>query len=387
MKHFGIPGLCASGGTKKLSQLVGVLALCLLLLAGCAAQDSDDGAADNPTAPPSSSDVLLVDEVVTEENIFEFVTLGQYKGLGYDPISVAVVTDEEIEEWISYHMSYAIGVDEITDRPVMMGDIAVIDYEGMLNGVPFAGGTDFGFELTIGSGMFIPGFEEQIIGHYAGEQFEINVTFPASYHAPDLAGQPVVFRINLVKVLAEIMPELTDEFVREYLNLASVAEYRAMIREQLEIDNELEAENNVKNQVWNQIVENATVHKLPKEEVEFRVSRGMMQFIYYSEMYNIELEDLIGQIAGMTLEDFINEDIRPNAMNDVKMDLVLRAIAAQEGITVTEAEFVAAVREFVEDYGYESEEHFLTLNGVEPVRIALLSENVIEVIMANSIAR
>jgi FKBP-type peptidyl-prolyl cis-trans isomerase (trigger factor) len=185
----------------------------------------------------------------------------------------------------------------------------------------------------------------------------------------------------------EGVPELSDEFLQEYLNVESVVEYRAIIKNQLEKDRALEAKNGIKNQVWNEILKNSTVIKYPEEEIEFRKARAMMEFNYNAAKYNIEISGFITQISGMALEEFIDKEIMPGAKNDVKQDLVLRAIAAKEGIYVTKDEFDKEVKRFIEEYGYENEEAFLTLNGENAVWIALLSEKVIDRVMATAVEK
>ena len=370
------------------------LLLSILMLVACTPKEEDTedtpDATDATDATVSQEPEILIftGEYINGESITEFITLGQYKGIEYDLVMVKIVTDEDVDEWIAYHMSQAEGITvEITERAVINGDSVIIDFEGFLDGIPFENGAAEKYPLDIGSNQFIPGFEEQIIGHFAGEEFDIEVVFPEIYQEPTLAGQPVVFKIKLHSIFAEEPPELTDEFVRDYLDVPSVAEYRAIVRAQLEIDNANEADNENKNQVWSVIVDGSVVNKYPEEEVEFRITRGMMQFTYYAAMYNLDINDFIAQISGLSLEEFIDTQITPGAMDDVKQDLILRAIAAQEGITITRAEFTAGVAKFVADFEYESEEAFLTLNGENAVWLALLSEKIIEFVMANSIIR
>jgi trigger factor len=329
----------------------------------------------------------VVDEEVTDANIFEFVTLGQYIGIEFDRVPIIPVTDGEVYAWIDEHMGQVTETVSVTDRAVMNGDIVNIDFEGLRDGVAFAGGTDHGVDLEIGSGRFIPGFEEQIIGHYIGDEFDIYIEFPEDYFEPSLAGVQVVFRIKLHGITAEEVLELTDELVQEHLGLASVEEYRALIREQKESERETAAIGAEKSQVWNQIIDNATVHKLPAQEIEFRIERAMMEFSWYAMIYGLDLEDLIDQVTGMTLDEFTDSEVRPGAMSDVKHDLVLRAVAAQEGIALTEAEFNEQVARLIEDLGFDDEEHFFEVNGEDAVRIALLADKVIEFLMEHAAER
>ena len=358
--------------------------LCLFVLAGCASPADIDDIIDEPEQPLS----YFTEETVTADNILEFVTLGQYKGLEYDPVVPAEITESDIDRWITGHLSIAAEIVEITDRAVMLGDTVTIDYEGFLNEVAFPNGADTDFELVIGSQTFIPGFEEQIIGHNTGEQFDINVTFPENYREATLAGQDVVFAINLKAIHLETVPELTDDFVRANLDVSTVAEYRAAIRQQLQSDSRTEAENSERNQVWNEVLAGATVHRFPIAEIEETVEDGLSEFRYYSDMYGIELDALIEQLSeGLSLEEFIETEIRPLAINDVRQDLILRAVAAAEGIVITDDEFAQSLTRYAEEFAFESEEAFLELFGEHKIRIALIAERVIELVMSYAIAR
>jgi len=322
---------------------------------------------------------------VTPENISEFVLLGEYRGIEFDAVSVEV-TDEMIFEWVDAQMALLAEIVEVTDRPVMLGDIVILDFQGLLDGVPFEGGTAENTHLTIGSGMFIPGFEEQIVGHYAGEQFDIDITFPIPYHAPELEGQDVIFRINLISIHAEVVPELTDEFVRESLDgLNTVDEFLASLRAEMEIEQQLMADSIAMGQVWNVIVENATILQYPEDEIEYMMARDIEQFERHASDRGVTLSDLIFEISGLHLDDFIEYEVRPAAIEDVGQDLILRAVAAAEGITITEEEFLEGVSRFVETFNYESMEEFLEVNGERAVRITLLAERVIEVIMEHAV--
>jgi len=380
-------------------KLLLVLALCAFMLASCNKFDVGDdedtsgaGTTDTGDSTPGtttdSSGLVFTDEEVNDANIFSFVMLGDYMGIVYDATTASEVTEEEVDAAINEQLSMAADVVEITDRPVQRDDTVVIDYDGSVNGVPFDGGAAEGAELVIGSGQFIPGFEEQIIGRNVGDEFDIHVTFPEDYYSEELAGAPAVFGIVLHNIFANSFPELTDEFVMDYFGMDSVAELRASMREQLRIDKELNAENEAKYQVWNAIFQNSLVLKYPNSEIDFRIERAMMEFYYYSEMYGMDVEDLIYQMTeGMSYDEFIENEMRPGAISDVGQDLVLRAIGAREGLTVSEEEFQQGVTRLVIEYGYESEEQFLEMNGDKAVRIALLSDKVINLLMENAIPR
>ena len=326
-------------------------------------------------------------DTVNEENIFDFVTLGQYTGLEYVPITAEEVTDAEVEAVISDHLGYGAEKTEITDRSAVSGDSVTIDFEGLINGTPFEGGTAENIDLEIGSGKFIPGFEEQLVGHKAGETFEIHVTFPSDYHMSELAGQPAVFNVNFKSIFTETVPELTDEFVREQLGIPTIVEYRTMIRGQLEAEKAISADNEEKKQLWSKVVQNAAIIKYPEDEVKFRITEGMREFLEYSSAYGLELGMLVPQVTGKSLEEFIETEVNPIAVKHVAQDLVLRAVAAKEGIVLGEEEIDTRVAQIVVTSGYESVEAFWEANDRRAVRISLLAEKVIDFIMTCAIEK
>jgi len=363
---------------------VGLLILCIIFLVMCRDRGEDSVIQDDPatTTPPVNDQINEPDrpeleftnEEATESNIDDFVTLGQTRGISYNR---SVVTQQDIDDFIAQHLAEGAMMKEVTGRAVRDGDMVVIDYVGFLGDEPFPGGADQDAELWIGSGSFIPGFEEQIIGHSIGEQFDINLAFPDDYHAPELAGQDVVFEITLKGIFEEGAAELDDEFVRE-LGLGSVEEYLNVVRERLEED----ALNEDKRQVFNLIVEQSVFHKIPISELEQRIATTMEQFHHEAETYDIDIEDFIREITqGMSYDEFIELEVRPYAINDVQMDLVIRAISFKEGISISDEEFMEGVMGYVEQFGYDDAEQFLQYNPESTVRIALLADKVIEFLM------
>ena len=369
---------------------LGVIILCVVLLVTCRERDEDPGIQDPPGSPgaaepgtvpdnpgrPGNPEIGLSDDIVTEENISEFITLGQYKGISFDKI---IVDDQEVERFISRHMAErGAPLIEVTDRAVREGDIAVFDYEGSVDGVVFDAAQDV--DLEIGSGMFIPGFEEQLIGHNIGDSFEINVTFPEVYHSAELAGQDAVFKIDLTSIGVR---ELTDDFVLELgWDLYTVAEYKEYIKTALE--------DRARNEDWQNIlfdlVINSTFHKLPASEIEHHVSLSVMQLQFQAMSFGVGLEEFIFYYTnGMSVEDFVDLEIRPEAELNVRKDLVVRAIAFQENINLTQAEFDEGVLEIVQEIGYDSVEQFMEIYTAVNVLIALITERVADLVLDNAI--
>jgi len=359
----------------------GLLLLCIVLLVTCRERpEEEDAFPDNP-----DSQIKFTYDEVTEQNLFEFVTLGQYKGIRFDR---TVVTQQDIDDFVEEFLAEAGG--------------------SMIKGEPFPGGADQNAELWIGSGQFIPGFEEQIIGHNVGDEFDIYVTFPVDYHA-ELAGRNAIFEIRLLGIYEDheevtdraVMDgdrvvidyvgflesgagaELTDDFVRSLdLGVESVEEFLMIVRERMEE----EALTNDRRQVFNAVHENAVFHKVNIDEVEQRTMMTMQPFYFEAAHYGIEIEDFIAQVTqGMSIEDFIEFEVRPYAVNDVTMDLVIRAVAAQEGISLSDAEFEEGVRNYIEQHGYDSIEHFMQFNSVITISVSLLADKIIDVLMDNAI--
>jgi len=393
-------GISASGLLGKWLGVLLVIALCGFALAGCANDDAGDGTSttvagdgttpgNSGTTSPDGSNAVFTDEAVTDSNIFDFVSLGEYKGITYTPISPEPVTDEDIIIAIEGMMSEEGEMTEVTDRPVQRNDTVIIDFVGYVDGVPFDGGAADGAELVIGSGMFIPGFEEQIIGKNLGDEFDIHVTFPEEYEE-SLAGKAAVFKTVLHNIFYQSFPELNDDYVMFYFGVESLAVMKDQMREQMTNDRALDAQNESRYQVWSVVFRSSTILKYPNAEVDFRIRRAMMEFEYYSEIYGMDLDDLIYQMTeGMyqSTDAFIDGEMRQGAIDDVGQDLVLRAIGSKEGLSVSDQEFQAGVVRLVSEYGYESEEQFLEINGESAVRIALLSDKVIEMLMSNAIAQ
>ena len=340
-----------------------------------------DPAAQEPPATPDDIEF----ERITAENISDFVTLGQYLGIEFEPLSTEV-TDEEIDDRISQTLSRFAQQAEVTDRAVQNGDFTLIDFAGFHDGVQFDGGTAEGFELHIGSGQFIPGFEEQIIGHYIGDEFNVYVTFPEEYHAPDLAGADVIFVINLRGIAEAIEPELTEEFVSDNFGVATIAEFRERIHEELITEKEQLAEQNILSSVWAQIMQGSTVHRIPQDMLNVAMERSLHEMENFAAMFGMDLESLASEMFGMTLDDYIESQIIPNAENSIRQDLVVKAIAFAEGIEISDAEFDAGAERFTEEFGFESVADFIELNGRDAIIMQLTVEKVIEIVTTNAIA-
>lgn len=312
------------------------------------------------------------------------VKLGDYKGIKVDKVEYNV-TDAEIEEEIERARKQAARKVDVDGRVVMDGDIVNLDYSGAVDGVKFDGGTASGQELTIGSHAFIPGFEEQMVGMAIGETKDLNVTFPAEYHASELAGKEAVFTVTVNKILVEELPELNDEFVKDVSKFDTVADYKADIKTRLQDNKDRQANAENENAIIFAVADNATVD-VPQCMVEQQIDY-MIQDMEYRLMYmyqGMKLEDYL-KFTGSTMEE-LRKSREEDARRDVKIRLTLEAIVKAEGLDVTDADLDAEMTKVAENSGKTLEEY---KKGVDPRQLTymkndILTKKIIEFLKANN---
>ena len=273
------------------------------------------------------------------------VELGEYKHLGIEK-KVEEVTDDDVMADIERARDRAARYIEVTDREAKLDDQANIDYQGLLDGTPFEGGTAQGHELVLGSGAFIPGFEDQVVGMKIGEEKDINVTFPENYHAEELAGKPVVFKVKLNSLREKEMPALDDEFVKDVSETANtVDEYKKEIREKLEKQAEERADAAFESEIIETVSDNAKID-IPKAMVEEQID-NMLRDMELRMMYQgLRMEDFL-KYSGQTMEQ-MRETYRQQAEDRVKTQLTLEAITKAEGIKPTDEEIDKELERFAE---------------------------------------
>lgn len=297
------------------------------------------------------------------------IKIKQYKGLEVEKIETIAVTDEDVELSIQSELDTIATKTDITGRSAKLGDIAIIDFEGKKDGVAFEGGTGTDYELELGSGTFIDGFEDGVVGHKIGETFDLNLTFPATYGNTELAGQAVVFTVTLKGLQEKTVPEITADVLEQLgRDAKTVEEYKAQVKEELEKSNKESAEATFLSSIWEALVEQCEVKKFPKEAVDEYVTSLEEYYAYYAQMYNVELEEFFQQIFGMSVEQI--------AENMVTKDLAIELIAKKEKLTLTEKEYEEGVKKLAEQYGYDDTEEFLEASGEDAVREELLQEKV-----------
>ena len=310
--------------------------------------------------------------------VSDYVTLGDYKGVKVS-VDAAVVTDEYLDSYIDYVLQSNMLTTEVTDRPVQEGDIVNIDYEGKIDGVAFDGGTAEGYDLAIGSGSFIDGFEDGLIGAETGETRDVEVTFPEDYHGTDVAGKDAVFTVTVNSISVETLPELTDEFVQGLgVGAETVEEYRQyaydLLMEEQQANHDAEAEMAVLETVMN----NAKLQDPPEDMTNRYYSRLIDNMNYYASMYGYDLETFL------SLNGTSEETIMESAGNAAKQLITMQAIAEAEGMEVTDEELDEEIEANAVSMGYEDADAYREALDVEGYREYMLTEKVLDFLLENA---
>ena len=277
------------------------------------------------------------------------VKLGKYKGVKVDKVDVTV-SDEDVAKEIDAERERNARSISVTDRAVKDGDQTVIDFEGFKDGVAFEGGKGENYPLTIGSGAFIPGFEEQLIGKNIGEEVEVNVTFPEQYQAEELAGQPAVFKVTVKEIKEKQLPELDDEFAAEVSEFDTLAEYKEDVKKNLTEKREKDAKNAKEDAVIEAIIEDAKMD-IPDAMVETTQRQMIQEFAQNIQMQGLSMEQYF-QFTGATYEQMIQQ-VKPQAEKRIQSRLVLEAIVKAENIEATDADYEEELKVMAEAYQME----------------------------------
>lgn len=284
-----------------------------------------------------------------------------YKGIAAVKDS-AEVTDEDVEADLKRKQESNAREISVEDRAVENGDIATIDFEGFTDGVPFEGGKGEDYDLEIGSGSFIPGFEEQIISHNIGDAFDVNVTFPEEY-AEELAGKPAVFKINLKAIKTKELPELDDEFAKDVSEFDTLDELKADIRKTLEENKKNAAQRNFESAVFDKLADLVDA-EIPQCMIDNTTDNMISEFRYNVESQGIPFEQYLGYL-GMTV-DSLKETYKDRAEKEVKTELALEKIAELENIEVSDEDVEAEYASMAEKYGVD----------VDTVKKAIMADTV-----------
>ena len=300
---------------------------------------------------PSLTDMQIGEDgsvtLTLTTEVYPEVTLGQYKGLEVEKAEVSV-SDEQVQAELD-RMAQNVASTETVERAAEMGDTANIDFEGFDNGVAFEGGKGDNFDLKLGSGQFVPGFEEQIVGMTAGEEKDIDITFPENYHA-DLAGKPVVFHVKLNKVTVTNVPEQDDEFAKDVSEFDTLEALKADIRAKAQEQAEKNAQSAFENAAVEKAAENTTVD-MPKALVEAELDTQMERFAYQLQMSGYSMEQYAKMMGGDV--NTMRNAFRPAAEKQAKISVTLEKIVEAEGLTVTDEEIEEEFKSLAEQYQLE----------------------------------
>ena len=280
------------------------------------------------------------------------VTLGEYKGIKVEKATVEV-TDEDIDAELKKVQDQNSRMVTVEDRAVEDGDTVNIDYAGSIDGVAFEGGTAVGQPLVIGSHTFIDNFEEQIIGHNIGDEFDVNVTFPAEYHAEELAGKPAVFHVKVNSITKKELPEINDEFAQDVSEFDSLDAYKEDIKAKLLEKKEAEAKAAKEDKVVETIVANATM-EIPDAMLATQQAQMADEFAQRLSYQGLQIEQYF-QFTGLNQETFL-EQMKPQALKRIQTRLVLEAVVAAENIEATEAEFDEEIAKMAQMYQMEADQ-------------------------------
>lgn len=279
------------------------------------------------------------------------VTIENYKGIDAAKKS-AEVTDEDIDAEIKKVQERNSRMVTVEDRAAQNDDIAVIDFEGFLDGEPFEGGKGENYSLTLGSGQFIPGFEEQIVGHNTGDEFDVNVTFPEDYQAEELKGKATVFKCKIHEIKMKELPEVDDEFVKDVSEFDTLADYKEDLKKKLAENKEKEATDDLENQLIDKLVE-LVQGEIPEAMYENKIADSIREFGYRLQSQGLNLETYM-KYTGMN-PDQMKEGFRPQAERQVKLRLALEKIAALEELKATEEDLDQEYQKIAEQYKMEAD--------------------------------
>lgn len=309
------------------------------------------------------------------------VTLGKYMGVTVTKIDTSV-TEDEVEAELENQRNTNARTVTVTDRPVKEGDTAVIDFEGFVDGVAFAGGKGENHPLEIGSHSFIDTFEDQLVGKNAGDEVEVNVTFPEQYQAADLAGKPAVFKVKINEIKAKELPELNDEFAQDVAGVDTLAEYKEELKKNLTEKKENEAKKTKEDEAIQKIIDKSKMD-LPKAMIDTQCETMVNEFAQRIAQSGLSMDQYL-QFSGMTV-DQLKEQVRPEAETRIKSSLVLEQIAKEENIEVSDEDINAEIEKMAKAYGMEADKlkEYMGDSEKESMKRDLAITKAVDLIMEN----
>lgn len=352
-------------------------------------QDTYPAALDQENVEPVDRPEVEIKEIGSGKDFVYTATvtvkpvpeLGKYKGVKVKKVEYAV-TDEDVDNEINNMKERAARFVDVTDAPAADGDVAVIDFEGFVDDVAFEGGKGENHNLTLGSGQFIPGFEEQIVGKNIGDEFDVNVTFPEEYHAKDLAGKPAVFKVKLNGLKKKEYPELDDEFAKDVSEFDTFEQLKEETKKKLLETAEHRAQHEQEDAVLEAALKTMKV-EIPEVMVDNQVEQYLEDAKYkiQAQMPGITFEQYL-QFTGGSVEDFKNS-VRDQAKKDVEINLLIDAIAKAEAIEVSDEEAEAEVNKLAEQYKMEVEK-IKSILSMDQIKSNLVPRKVIDLLIAEA---
>lgn len=313
------------------------------------------------------------------------VTLGKYKGVEVEKADISV-TDEEVDAEIKKEQEKNATYNDVEGRPVQDGDMITLDFEGFVDGEAFEGGKGTDYPLTIGSGSFIPGFEDQLIGANIGEEKDVNVTFPENYQAANLAGKPAVFKCTVKKIREKVLPELNDEFADDVSEFSTMAEYREDVKKNLEVKKEEAANTEKENQAIDAIIADAKID-IPEPMLKTQESQMVDEFGQRLQSQGLQLDQYF-QYANTNREKMM-EDLKDQADKRIRTRLVLEQIVKEENITASDDDYEEELGKLASAYQTDKENLRKIFDGKEKDRmmedlavqkaVTFVTENAVEV--------
>ncbi len=309
------------------------------------------------------------------------VTLGKYMGVTVTKIDTSV-SDDEVAEALEQQRNNNARTISVTDRPVAVGDTAVIDFEGFVDGVAFEGGKGENHPLEIGSHTFIDNFEDQLVGKNAGDEVEVNVTFPEQYQAADLAGKPATFKVKINEIKAKELPEIDDEFAQDVSEFDTLAEYKESLKKNLEEKKENEAKRTKEDEAVQKIIDKSKMD-IPEAMIDTQCETMIEEFAQRIAQSGLSMDQYL-QFSGLTV-DGLKEQVRPEALSRIQASLVLEQIAKDENIEVSDDDVNAEIEKMAASYGMEADKlkEYMGDAEKESMKKDLAINKAVELVMSN----
>jgi trigger factor len=377
-----------------------VMSVCMLALAtGCgkkgvagdlndktgtdnsATEDTTDTTDTTDTSDTGSSETTI--PVKEAYEVSDYITLGDYKGLEIS-VTKLEVSDQDVEDAVKADLEANPVEEEVTGRAVQSGDIVNIDFEGIMDGVAFENGSAEDYDLTIGSNSFIEGFEEGIIGANVGDKLSLELKFPEEYsNDPTKAGKPVTFNVTVNAIKTSKVAELTEEYVKENTDFATIEEYKNSFRENLEAQNEEEMKNEKINNVIQKLVENSTISSLPQTLVDYYTADRNYYFSQLAYYYGMDLETYVTN-SNSTMDEF-NDYVKTYAEGASRQELVIAAVAKAEKLEVSDEEYQDEIEYYKTNYGYETEEDILKIMSKDQIKENILLQKALDYVVEQAV--